>query len=71
VALTFAVLVVGGVALYLLVRQRRRKQPGGDFVMVSADGLIAQESTSQKHAPERVSVVSSETTERKTARRFG
>jgi PiT family inorganic phosphate transporter len=71
VALTFAVLVVGGVALYLLVRQRRRKQPGGDFVMVSADGLIAQESTSQKHGPERVSVVSSGTTERKTARRFG
>jgi PiT family inorganic phosphate transporter len=71
VALTFAVLVMGGVAFYLLVRQRRSKQPGEDFVKASADGLIVQESTSQKHASEGVSVASSGTTERKTARRFG
>ena len=71
VALTFAVLVMGGVAFYLLVRQRRSKQPGEDFVKASADGLIIQESTSQKHASEGVSVASSGTTERKTARRFG
>ena len=71
VALTCAVLVMGGVACYLLVRQRRSKQPGEDFVKASADGLIVQESTSQKHASEGVSVASSKTTERKTARRFG
>jgi PiT family inorganic phosphate transporter len=71
VALTFAVLVMGGVAFYLLVRQRRSKQPGEDFVKASADGLVVQESTSQKHASEGVSVASSGTTERKTARRFG
>jgi PiT family inorganic phosphate transporter len=71
VPLAFAVLVVGTVALYLLVLQRRRKQPGDDFATASADGLIARENTSQKHASERVSVVSSGTTERKTARRLG
>src|SRR5215212_1853821 len=58
VALTFAVLVVGGVALYLLVRQRRRKQPGGDFVMVSADGLSpAKGSASLNATAERASAV--------------
>jgi PiT family inorganic phosphate transporter len=57
VALTFAVLVMGGVAFYLLARQRRRKQPGDDFATASADGLIVRESTSQNHASERVSAM--------------
>jgi Flp pilus assembly protein TadB len=57
VPLTFAVLVMGGVAFYLLVRQRRRKQPGDDFATASADGLIVRESTSQNHASERVSAM--------------
>lgn len=71
VPLAFAVLVVGTVALYLLVRQRRRKQPGDDFATASADVLIARENTVQEHDSEKVSVVSSGTTERKTARRLG
>jgi PiT family inorganic phosphate transporter len=41
VAVTLAVLVLGGVLLSLLVRQRRRRQPSVDAVMVSMEGSAA------------------------------
>jgi PiT family inorganic phosphate transporter len=57
-AITLAVLVVGAVGLALLVRQRRRKQPSGDYVMGPMDDLsLAEESASLNGASERASVV--------------
>ena len=37
IAVTLAVLAIGGVLLALLLRQRRRKQPGADLVMGSIE----------------------------------
>jgi inorganic phosphate transporter, PiT family len=54
-AVTLAVLVLGAVALALLVRQRRRKQPSADFVMGSMDDLRPAEE-SPKDVSERASV---------------
>jgi inorganic phosphate transporter, PiT family len=58
IAVTLAVLVAGAVGLALLVRQRRRKRPSGDYAMGPMDGLKpAKESVSLNTASERASAV--------------
>jgi inorganic phosphate transporter, PiT family len=58
VAVTLAILVVGAVGLSLLVRQRRRKRPSGDYAMGPMDGLSpAKESASLNATAERASAV--------------
>jgi PiT family inorganic phosphate transporter len=57
-AVTLAVLVVGAVGLALLVRQRRRKRPSGDYAMGPMNDLSsAEESASLNAAFERASAV--------------
>jgi PiT family inorganic phosphate transporter len=57
-AVTLAVLVVGSVGLALLVRQRRRKRPSGDYAMGPMNDLSsAEESASLNAAFERASAV--------------
>jgi PiT family inorganic phosphate transporter len=58
VAVTLAILVVGAVGLSLLVRQRRRKRPSGDYAMGPMDGLSpAKGSASLNATAERASAV--------------
>jgi PiT family inorganic phosphate transporter len=58
VAVTLAILVVGTVGLSLLVRQRRRKRPSGDYAMGPMDGLSpAKGSASLNATAERASAV--------------
>jgi PiT family inorganic phosphate transporter len=57
-AVTLAVLVVGAVGIALLVRQRRRKRPSGDYAMGPMNDLSsAEESASLNAAFERASAV--------------
>jgi PiT family inorganic phosphate transporter len=58
IAVTLAILVVGAVGLGLLVRQRRRKRPSGDYAMGPMDGLSpAKESARLNATAERASAV--------------
>jgi PiT family inorganic phosphate transporter len=58
IAVTLAILVVGAVGLGLLVRQRRRKRPSGDYAMGPMDGLSpAKGSASLNATAERASAV--------------
>jgi PiT family inorganic phosphate transporter len=57
-AVTLAVLVVGAVGIALLVRQRRRKRPSGDYAMGPMNDLSsAEENASLNAAFERASAV--------------